>query len=105
MKKDYKYKIWLKWPPTCRSRSWQDIIIRPDLLQTLTEFREVVTDVAQLRCRNGAWGMPELFDINGLAISFEDKQDAARFAQVMAIESEPIELIESVHHNHPSTVV
>ena len=49
MKKDYKYKIWLKWPPTCRSRSWQDIIARPDLLQALTEFRVVVTDVARLR--------------------------------------------------------
>ena len=78
---------------------------RPDLLQTLSEFREVVDDVAQLRCRNGAWGMPELFDVNGLAVSFEDKQDAARFAQVMAIESEPIELIETVHDNHPSTIV
>ena len=78
---------------------------RPDLLQTLSEFREVVDDVAQLRCRNGAWGMPELFDINGLAISFEDKQDAARFAQVMAIESEPIELIETVHNNDSGTIV
>ena len=49
--------------------------------------------------------MPELFDINGLAVSFEDKQDAARFAQVMAIESEPIELIETVHDNKSSTIV
>ena len=105
MKKDYKYKIWLKWPPTCRSRSWQDIIIRPDLLQTLTEFREVVNDIAKLRCTNARWGMPELFDVNGLAVSFEDKRDAARFAQVMAIESEPIELIETVHNNNSSTVV
>ena len=78
---------------------------RPDLLQTLSEFREVVDDVAQLRCRNGAWGMPELFDVNGLAVSFEDKQDAARFAQVMAIESEPIELIETVHNNDSGTIV
>tara|TARA_R100000697_G_scaffold116576_1_gene137301 strand:+ start:330 stop:641 length:312 start_codon:yes stop_codon:yes gene_type:complete len=101
----YKYKILLKWPPTCRSRSWQDIINRPDLLQTLTEFREVVTDVAKLRCKNSSWGMPELFDRNGLAVSFEDKQDAARFAQVMAIESEPIELIETVHNNDSSTIV
>ena len=75
------------------------------MLQTLTEFREVVTDVAKLRCKNSSWGMPELFDRNGLAVSFEDKQDAARFAQVMAIESEPIELIETVHDNHPSTIV
>ena len=102
---NYKYKIWLKWPPTCRSRSWQDIINRPDLLQTLTEFREVVNDVATLRCKNSSWGMPELFDVKGLAVSFEDKQDAARFAQVMAIESEPIELIETVHHNNSSTIV
>ena len=49
--------------------------------------------------------MPELFDIKGLAVSFEDKQDAARFAQVMAIESEPIELIETVHDDKPSAVV
>ena len=105
MKKDYKYKIWLKWPPTCRSRSWQDIIARPDLLQALTEFREVVNDIAKLRCTNARWGMPELFDVNGLAVSFEDKRDAARFAQVMAIESEPIELIETVHDNNSSSVV
>ena len=105
MKKDYKYKIWLKWPPTCRSRSWQDIIIRPDLMQSLTEFRDTVNDVARLRCKNGAWGMPELFDVRGLAVSFEDKQDVARFAQVMAIESEPIELIETVHDNHSSAIV
>ena len=49
--------------------------------------------------------MPELFDVKGLAVSFEDKQDAARFAQVMAIESEPIELIETVHDNNSSSVV
>ena len=49
--------------------------------------------------------MPELFDVKGLAVSFEDKQDAARFAQVMAIESEPIELIETVHHNDSGTIV
>ena len=101
----YKYKIWLKWPPACRSRSWQDIIARPDLLQTLSEFRSVVEDVAKLRCRNASWGMPDLFDVKGLAVSFEDQQDAARFAQVLAIESEPIELIETVHDNHSGTVV
>ena len=101
----YKYKIWLKWPPTCRSRAWQNIITRPDLLQTLSEFREVVEEVATMRCKNASWGMPELFDVKGLAVLFEDKQDAARFAQVMAIESEPIELIETVHNNHSSTIV
>ena len=102
---NYKYKIWLKWPPICRSRSWQNIITRPDLLQTLTEFREVVQEVATMRCKNASWGMPELFDVKGLAVSFEDKQDAARFAQVMAIESEPIELIETVHDNDSGTIV
>ena len=102
---NYKYKIWLKWPPTCRSRSWQDIISRPDLFQTLSEFREVVDEVAKMRCRNAGWGMPELFDIKGLAVSFEHKQDAARFAKVMAIESEPIELIETVHDNDSGTIV
>ena len=102
---NYKYKIWLKWPPTCRSRSWQNIISRPDLMQTLSEFRAVVEEVAKMRCRNASWGMPELFDVRGLAVSFEDKQDAARFAQVMAIESEPIELIETVHDNNSSTIM
>ena len=58
-----------------------------------------------MRCRNATWGMPELFDVRGLAVSFEDKEDAARFAQVMAIESEPIELIETVHDDKPSAVV
>ena len=101
----YNYKIWLKWPPTCRSRAWQNIITRPDLLQTLSEFREVVEEVAKMRCRNANWGMPELFDVRGLAVSFEDKEDAARFAQVKAIESETIELIETVHDDTPSAVV
>jgi hypothetical protein len=102
---EFFYRIWLKWPPSCRSRSWQDIIIRPDLMQTLSEFREIVEEVARMRCRNGKWGMPELFDVKGLAVSFEDKQDAARFAQVMAIESEPVELVEAVHDNNSSTIV
>ena len=102
---NYKYKVLLKWPPTCRSRSWQNIISRPDLLQTLSEFRAVVEEVATMRCKNASWGMPELFDVRGLAVSFEDKQDAARFAQVMAIESEPIELIEAVHDNDSGTIV
>ena len=102
---NYKYKVLLKWPPTCRSRSWQNIITRPDLLQTLSEFRAVVEEVATMRCKNASWGMPELFDVKGLAVSFEDKQDAARFAQVMAIESEPIELIETVHDNDSGTIV
>ena len=102
---NYKYKVLLKWPPTCRSRSWQNIITRPDLLQTLSEFRAVVEEVATMRCKNASWGMPELFDVKGLAVSFEDKQDAARFAQVMAIESEPIELIEAVHDNDSGTIV
>ena len=102
---NYKYKVLLKWPPTCRSRSWQNIISRPDLLQTLSEFRAVVEEVATMRCKNASWGMPELFDVKGLAVSFEDKQDAARFAQVMAIESEPIELIEAVHDNDSGTIV
>ena len=62
-------------------------------------------EVAKMRCRNANWGMPELFDVRGLAVSFEDKEDAARFAQVMAIESEPIELIETVHDDKPSAVV
>ena len=101
----FNFRIWLKWPPSCRSRSWQDIIIRPDLMQTLSEFREIVEEVARMRCRNGKWGMPELFDVKGLAVSFEDKQDAARFAQVMAIESEPVELVEAVHDNNSSTIV
>ena len=102
---NYKYKIWLKWPPICRSGSWRNIITRPDLLQTLSEFRAVVEEVATMRCKNASWGMPELFDVKGLAVSFEDKQDAARFAQVMAIESEPIELIEAVHDNDSGTIV
>ena len=102
---NYKYKIWLKWPPICRSRSWRNIITRPDLLQTLSEFRAVVEEVATMRCKNASWGMPELFDVKGLAVSFEHKQDAARFAQVMAIESEPIELIETVHDNDSGTIV
>ena len=101
----FNFRIWLKWPPSCRSRSWQDIIIRPDLMQTLSEFREIVEEVARMRCRNGKWGMPELFDVKGLAVSFEDKQDAARFAQVIAIESEPVELVEAVHDNNSSTIV
>ena len=74
-------------------------------MQTLTEFREVVEEVATMRCKNASWGMPELFDVKGLAVSFEDKQDAARVAQVMAIESEPIELIETVHNNDSGTIV
>jgi len=74
-------------------------------MQTLSEFRAVVEEVAKMRCRNASWGMPELFDVRGLAVSFEDKQDAARFAQVMAIESEPIELIETVHDNNSSTIM
>ena len=74
-------------------------------MQTLSEFREVVQEVANMRCKNGKWGMPELFDVKGLAVSFEDKQDAARFAQVMSIESEPVELVESVHDDNPSTIV
>ena len=65
----------------------------------------MVEEVATMRCKNASWGMPELFDVKGLAVSFEDKQDAARFAQVMAIESEPIELIETVHDNNSSSVV
>ena len=101
----YNYKIWLKWPPTCRSSAWQNIITRPHFLQTLSEFREVVEEVAKMRCRNANWVIPELFDVRGLAVSFEDKEDAARFAQVMAIESEPIELIETVHDDKPSAVV
>ena len=75
------------------------------MLQTLSEFREVVEEVATMRCKNASWGMPELFDVKGLAVSFEDKQDAARFAQVMAIESEPIELIETVHDNDSGSIV
>ncbi len=74
-------------------------------MQALSEFREVVEEVARMRCRNGKWGMPELFDVKGLAVSFEDKQDAARFAQVMAIESEPVELVETVHDNDSGAVV
>ena len=74
-------------------------------MQALSEFREVVEEVARMRCRNGKWGMPELFEVKGLAVSFEDKQDAARFAQVMAIESEPVELVEAVHDNNPRTIV
>jgi transcriptional regulator of NAD metabolism len=101
----FNFRITLKWPPSCRSRSWQDIIIRPDLMQTLSEFREIVEEVARMRCKNGKWGMPELYDVKGLTVSFEDKQDAARFAQVMAIESEPVELVESVHNNKSSTIV
>ncbi len=101
----FNFRIWLRWPPTCRSRSWLDIINRPDLMQTLSEFREVVEEVARMRCKNGKWGMPELFDVKGLAVSFEDKQDAARFAQVMAIESEPVELVETVHDNDSGAVV
>jgi len=101
----FNFRIWLKWPPICRSRSWMDIMNRPDLMQVLSEFREVVEEVARMRCPNGKWGMPELFDVKGLAVSFEDKQDAARFAQVMAIESEPVELIETVHDDQPSTIV
>ena len=74
-------------------------------MQTLSEFREVVEEVARMRCKNGKWGMPELFDVKGLAVSFEDKQAAARFAQVMAIESEPVELVETVHDNDSGAVV
>jgi hypothetical protein len=74
-------------------------------MQTLSEFREIVEEVARMRCKNGKWGMPELFEVKGLAVSFEDKQDAARFAQVMAIESEPVELVEAVHDNKSSTIV
>ena len=71
----------------------------------IRDSREVVEEVATMRCKNASWGMPELFDVKGLAVSFEDKQDAARFAQVMAIETEPIDLIETVHDNDSGSIV
>ena len=44
-------------------------------MQALSEFREVVEEVARMRCRNGKWGMPELFDVKGKTFrsKFEDK--------------------------------
>ncbi len=100
---NYKYKIILKWPPECRSRSFQDMVSRPDLLQTISEFRAVVEEVADMRTKYGTWEINGVFKPEGLSVFFEKQKDVARFAQVMAIEAEPVELVETVHNDNPST--
>ena len=99
----YKYKIILKWPPECRSRSFQDMVSRPDLLQTISEFRLIVEEIAHMRVKYGKWEMQTVFYPEGLTVFFENKRDVARFAQVMAIEAEPVELVETVHDDNSST--
>jgi len=47
--------------------------------------------------------MQTVFYPEGLTVFFENKRDVARFAQVMAIEAEPVELVETVHNDNPST--
>ena len=100
---NYKYKIILKWPQECRSRSFQDMVSRPDLLQTISEFRLIVEEIAHMRVKYGKWEMQTVFYPEGLTVFFENKRDVARFAQVMAIETEPVELVETVHNDNPST--
>ena len=100
---NYKYKIILKWPQECRSRSFQDMVSRPDLLQTISEFRLIVEEIAHMRVKYGKWEMQTVFYPEGLTVFFENKRDVARFAQVMAIEAEPVELVETVHNDNPST--
>ena len=100
---NYKYKIILKWPQECRSRSFQDMVSRPDLLQTISEFRLIVEEIAHMRVKYGKWEMQTVFYPEGLTVFFENKRDVARFAQVMAIEAEPVELVETVHDHNSGT--
>ena len=99
----YEYKIVLKWPPQCRSRSFLDMVNRPDLLATISEFRLIVEEIAHMRVKYGKWEMQTVFYPEGLTVFFEDKRDVARFAQVMAIETEPVELVETMHDDNSST--
>ena len=99
----YEYKITIKWPPQCRSRSVSDMISRPDLLAVISKFRVVVDEIAQMRAKFGAWKSELMFSSGGLTVFFEDKRDVARFAQVMALESEPVKLVETMHDDNSST--
>ena len=99
----YEYKIILKWPLLCLSSSFIDMVNIPDLLASISEFRLIVEEIAHMRVKYGKWEMQTVFYPEGLTVFFEDKRDVARFAQVMAIETEPVELVETMHDDNSST--
>tara|TARA_Y100000310_G_scaffold194691_1_gene194686 strand:+ start:385 stop:624 length:240 start_codon:yes stop_codon:yes gene_type:complete len=76
---------------------------RPDLLKTISEFRIIVDEIANMRAKFGAWKSELMFSSEGLTVFFEDKRDVARFSQVMALEAEPVELVKTMHNNNSST--
>ena len=74
----YKYSLKLKWPSMCRNRSVEILKERPDLVEQMERFREKVSNVLKIVCRND-FQIDSNYYMTGVRLWFVSGQDVYDF--------------------------
>ena len=74
----YKYSLKLRWPAICRNRSVETLQERPDLVDQMNRYREKVSNVLKIVCRNSAY-IDDNHSMAGIRLWFESGQDIYDF--------------------------
>jgi hypothetical protein len=75
---NYKYHMTVRWPATCRNRSYEILKERPDLVEQMNHFRQKVDRVCKLILRKG-YRVDSNHDLQGVNIWLESGQDVYDF--------------------------
>ena len=76
--KFYKYSLKLRWPAICRNRSVETLTERPDLVEQMNRFREKVSNVLKIVCRESFY-IDNNHSMTGIRLWFESGQDVYDF--------------------------
>lgn len=74
----YKYSLKLRWPATCRNRSVEILKERPDLIDTMNNFRSKIDNILKIVCRK-SFQVDGAHSMTGVRLWFQSGQDAYEF--------------------------
>jgi len=74
----YKYSLKLRWPATCRNRSVEILKERPDLIDTMNNFRSKIDNILKIVCRKN-FQIDGAHSMTGVRLWFQSGQDAYEF--------------------------
>ena len=77
-KKNYKYHMTVKWPATCRNRSYETLKERPDLVEQMNVFRQKINTVCDLIMRKD-FRVDDRHSLQGVSVWIESGQDVYDF--------------------------
>ena len=72
------YIVKVNWPATCRNRNLETLNARPDLVETINNFRTKIANFCKAVCEK-SFEVSDDYNMTGVKISFEHGPDVYKF--------------------------